>query len=245
MQSNLQSIKERIAKLLRLQNSSNENEAANAVLFVEKLCREYGLSPKEVADFDEDERQPVGAQEIRTSTAPGDRALWNSVALYFDVKLVYSTGEIHLFGTEASRVQVELYVEYLFAERAKLLEAARILARYRGENLRGFSANFTKAFAYTIGRRLKELKAQQHSEGIPASDSQNHVPGIVLVRNSATQLRRAEGAARLKFPRLRTSRTSHNPRSSGYRAGASAGNSVSLNRQVNAGTHSRRLAGAC
>ena len=39
------SIKAKISKLLRMQQSDNPGEAANAAAFVEKLCKEHGISP--------------------------------------------------------------------------------------------------------------------------------------------------------------------------------------------------------
>ena len=39
------SVKAKISKLLRMQQSDNPGEAANAAAFVEKLCKEHGISP--------------------------------------------------------------------------------------------------------------------------------------------------------------------------------------------------------
>ena len=48
-----ESIKSKLAKMLRLSKSNNEHEATNALHKFEELCREYGVAPTEVtADYD-------------------------------------------------------------------------------------------------------------------------------------------------------------------------------------------------
>ena len=45
-------VRNKIAKLLRLQTSNNAGEAANAAAFVEKLCAKYNVSSSDCQDYD-------------------------------------------------------------------------------------------------------------------------------------------------------------------------------------------------
>lgn len=239
----LDAIKRRIAKLLRMQGSSNENEAANAVEFVERLCRDYGLTPKEILDFEKEPDQEITLREIRTSTSPADRWLWHTVAKHFDCTTVWEEGLISIFGTEAGQLQTEVYAEYLFEERTKLEQAARLLARSRGHSLHGFAASFGKAFAMKIGERLRAIKQRQHNEGLAQTAGQNAVPGLVLQRRSEQMIKRAEGIRNLKYPSLRKSKISVT-RNHAFVLGTSAASSVSLDKQMNGATRRRLGAGA-
>ncbi len=56
---NINEVKSKIAKLLRLQTSNNVGEAANAAAFVEKLCVKYNVSSTDCKDYDPDKDEAV------------------------------------------------------------------------------------------------------------------------------------------------------------------------------------------
>ena len=56
-------IKQKIAKLLRLAQSCNANEAANAADMVHKLCAEHGLTQDAIdPDCDNPENKTIGGK---------------------------------------------------------------------------------------------------------------------------------------------------------------------------------------
>ena len=68
--TDLNSIKAKISKLLRLQQSDNAGEAANAAAFVERLCREHGLTPDDINpdhDPERDEADLLGGLVLLSS----------------------------------------------------------------------------------------------------------------------------------------------------------------------------------
>ena len=56
---NINEVKSKIAKLLRLQTSNNAGEAANAAAFVEKLCVKYNVSSTDCKDYDPEKDEVV------------------------------------------------------------------------------------------------------------------------------------------------------------------------------------------
>ena len=56
---NLNQVKYKIAKLLRLQTSSNAGEAAKAAAFVEKLCAKYNVSSTDCKDYDPEKDEVI------------------------------------------------------------------------------------------------------------------------------------------------------------------------------------------
>ena len=120
-------IKEKIAKLLRMQESSNSNEAANAAAFVEKLCREHGVSADECIEHDVDEDVAVDFfyGEASGRLDPSTVILLSAVTDYFNGYLVRKRAAhrkriLHIFAPKANQIQIELYTDYLIEVRDKL-----------------------------------------------------------------------------------------------------------------------------
>ena len=59
---NLNEVRSKIAKLLRLQTSNNAGEAANAAAFVEKLCVKYNVSSTDCEGYNPEKDEVVEFQ---------------------------------------------------------------------------------------------------------------------------------------------------------------------------------------
>ncbi len=58
-------VRNKIAKLLRLQTSNNAGEAANAAAFVEKLCAKYNVSSSDCQDYDPNRDEVIELQVLQ------------------------------------------------------------------------------------------------------------------------------------------------------------------------------------
>ena len=220
-------IKAKIAKLLRMQESGNAGEAANAAAFVEKLCREHGILPEEITDnYDPDEEIAVdffyGTASKRLD--PATTIVLNYVAQHFNGSVVRKWTpkgrKLHVFATRANQIQIELYTDYVLERLSKIAD------RECPKGDRAFRNNFKKGFAVEIGNRLRQMKSEQREKGIP----ENGVPGLAIVNRDTRQLDVALAHEKEMYPKL--------TQSAGYRvghgsaAGRSAAGSVGLHRQV-------------
>lgn len=230
--SDLQTIKEKIAKLLRLQQSSNANEAANAACFVEKLCREHGLTPADCfSDPDSDQTVDFFLGKARKRWDPSHRVLIGAVVDFFNGRTVGKAcpgGRIlHIFASESAQVQIEIYCDYL-------LEQMNAAADACGGD-RAFKNNFRKGYALEVEKRLEELKSKQEKEGVPDASAS----ALVVSSRNATQFKAATAARDAVYPRLRSGssyRVGH-----GAAAGRQAGGAVGLSLQVGSSRGVRAL----
>tara|TARA_Y100000004_G_C8947582_1_gene426997 strand:- start:105 stop:866 length:762 start_codon:yes stop_codon:yes gene_type:complete len=238
-------IKAKISKLLRLQQSDNPNEAAAAAAFVEKLCQEHGISPDECSpDYDPDRDVAVywcmGKPFKRV-----DHAAWSllsRVAEHFNgttVNRPARRGEegyfhnkfvIEVIATKGNKVQIELYYEYLYEVMEKLADKAKAehnAAGFYGD--RAFRGNFRKGFVRAIGAQLREQRKQQAKE----EEWKVAATGGALALQKRTEIEQREVNALVKqrFPRLGTG-SSGTYGGSGTSAGITAGRNTSVNRQV-------------
>ena len=231
-------IKEKIAKLLRMQESSNANEAANAAAFVERLCREHGVSAHECMDHDLEEDVAVDFFYGKASGRldPSMTILLMGVANYFNGYLVRkSVGNrqkiLHIFAPKANQIQIELYTDYLIEVRDRLAREHCPVGSVAYRN------NFKKGFAYEIHARLQQMAAERRDNGI----AELGMPGLAVVQRDKKQDALSLALRNSTYSRLRSSGAYST--GAGADAGRSAAKSVGLNKQVR--TSSRRmLAGA-
>ena len=238
-------IKAKISKLLRMQTSSNENEAANAALLVQKLCEQHGISSTEIsADYDpeKDEATRWDAIVYGRRRNAAEVTLLGAVVMYFNGRLINncknSQTVMEVFATKGRKIQIELYFEYLRevceeqAAKSKLVNDPYKLDR-------SYTQNFKKAFANVIWQRLLEMKLEQEKEQPKnVNNSAASVPGLVLQRRNREQ-QTVNALVSRTHPRLTKGSGFTGAGGRGADSGKSAGQSVGLSRQVNTG---RRLA---
>ena len=249
MCNSIDSIKAKISKLLRMQQSDNPGEAANAAAFVEKLCKEHGISPDECsADYDP-ERDVAIYWCMGKPFKRVDHAAWSllsRVAEHFNGEVVNRSarkGEpgyqenqsvFEVIATKGNKIQIELYFDYLYDVMEKLSKKAKadhVAAGFHGD--RAFRGNFRKGFARAIGSKLREMRAQQMHE------EKHQAPGVngdlALLKRTEIERREVSALVKQRFPRLGTGRASSYG-GSGTKAGVAAGNSTSVSRQVTRGS---------
>jgi len=154
-------IKAKIAKVMRVQESSNANEAANATDFLEKLCKQYGVTANDInADYDPEKDEVVVVDLFRGKRL--DKAeswVLNSITKFFNGRLVRFGGRdagitLKIVASRGNQIQIELYFDYIMEVMTKLADNAKAANPY---SPRSFKADFRKGFALTIGSRLKEM----------------------------------------------------------------------------------------
>ena len=235
-------IKAKIAKLLRMQASSNENEAANAALLVERLCRQHGISSAEVsADFDPEKDQAIAWDALAYGKRrdAAEVMLLSYVAGFFNGQCIskYRKGQntIEVMATQGRRVEIELYFDFLRetmnsqADRAKAAEDPHKLDR-------GFRQNFRKAFVDSIGRRLHEIRRDQMQQERDAEQmprpAGTSAPGLVAQKRRNIEQQAVDALCRKLHPRLGSGSGFTGASGSGSQHGRAAGAKVGLNRQV-------------
>ena len=243
--NSLNEIKAKIAKLLRMQCSNNENEAANAALLVEKLCQQHGISTADVTpDYDPEKDQAIAWDALvygkRRDAA--EVLLLSYVTTFFNGRCInkYRNGEnrVEVLATQGRRIEIELYFDFLLetmnsqADRAKAVEDPHNLDR-------GFRQNFRKAFVSSIGRRLydmrqEQLKKERDAESMPRPTGTS-APGLVAQKRRNIEQQAVEALCRKLHPRLGTACGFTGASGSGSQHGRAAGAKVGLNKQVNKG----------
>ena len=83
-------VRNKIAKLLRLQTSNNAGEAANAAAFVEKLCAKYNVSSLDCQDYDpkKDEVIEFASGKSYVKANVPEQTLIYAVARYFNGRTI-------------------------------------------------------------------------------------------------------------------------------------------------------------
>ena len=246
------SIKAKIAKLLRMQQSDNAGEAANAAAFVERLCREHGLAPEDInPDFDP-ERDEATFWVMGTPFNRVDHADWsllNAVARYFNGRTVqrgvrrddgfklgadgyrYNSSVIEIQATKGNRIQIELYFAYLKEVMERLADEAKAQAVAGGYNSRSFRLNFRKGFAQAIGEKLREQKKQKTDIPESASFANVYRTSLAVQKRDTIEQRAVDALVKQRYPRLRSG-SGQTFGGNGTSAGQAAGRSTSVNRQV-------------
>ena len=239
---NLDIIKNKLAKMLRLSKSNNPNEAANALTKFQTLCREYGIAPTDVSqDFDPDRDAVVefgyGRKFKQQDTATNQ--IINGVASYFNGKTIIANSDDHKGGrrqvkvmaTKGNRIQIEIYAEYLLEVMEDLsIKAKKERISKKKETPRVYRTNWKKGFASQICKRLREMKREQEKAGIPETNT----PAIVLINRNAMERRSVERFLNDTYPYRR--RGTRSKIGYGFYEGSDAATAVSIYKQTSGST---------
>ena len=247
--TDLNSIKAKISKLLRLQQSDNAGEAANAAAFVERLCREHGLTPDDINPDYDPERDEATYWVVGTPFKRVDHADWNllaAVARHFNGQTVqrgirqedrfkmgledYSWGcsVLEIQATKGNRIQIELYYAYLKEVMERLADEAKAKSVAEGYSSRSFRLNFRKGFAHAINQKLQEQKKVSRDE---QPQAEGNTAGLALLKRDAIEKKAVDALVKQRYPRLR-SNSGSTYGGNGTSAGHAAGRNTSVNRQV-------------
>jgi hypothetical protein len=230
-------IKAKIAKVMKMQESSNANEAANATEFLEKLCRQHGVTANDInADYDP-ERDDVAVVELFRGYRLDKAESWvlNSITKFFNGRLIQFGGRregitLKIVASKGNQIQIELYFEYIMEVMTKLADNAKAANPY---SPRSFKADFRKGFALTIGSRLRNMKETRDGYGTGIK-----TPGLTVADKDARELKAVNSFVDGSFGKITTTKSTCVTRN-GTKMGSQAANGVGLNTQVGG---SRRLA---
>jgi len=218
---------EKIQAILKLQEGTTfDGEADNAAKMIDMLCKKYGVTIDEATEVQVEDEIFLKFKKINVAYA----TLLNAIAYFYDAKAYLKTDvngnkTIQVIGSEAQQIQVRIYFDYLVDCMEKETETAhkaeKILAQLQGNTLsRSFKTNFRKGFAEQVMNRLQDKKKQE---------------GRVHEHKAVTD-------KALSTRRFNTSRRMNGASGYGGNAGASAGGSVSLNRQAS-GASQKQIVG--
>lgn len=218
---------EKIQAILKLQEGTTfDGEADNAAKMIDMLCKKYGVTIDEATEVQVDDEVFLKFKKINVAYA----TLLNAIAYFYDAKAYLKTDvngnkTIQVIGSEAQQIQVRIYFDYLVDCMEKETETAhkaeKIIAQLQGTKLsRSFKINFRKGFAEQVMNRLQDKKKQE---------------GRVHEHKAVTD-------KALSTRRFNTSRRMNGATGYGGNAGASAGGSVSLNRQAS-GASQKQIVG--
>ena len=218
---------EKIQAILKLQEGTTfDGEADNAAKMIDMLCKKYGVTIDEATEVQVEDEIFLKFKKINVAYA----TLLNAIAYFYDAKAYLKTDvngnkTIQVIGSEAQQIQVRIYFDYLVDCMEKETETAhkaeKIIAQLQGAKLsRSFKTNFRKGFAEQVMNRLQDKKKQE---------------GRVHEHKAVTD-------KALSTKRFNTSRRMNGASGYGGNAGASAGGSVSLNRQAS-GASQKSLCG--
>ena len=247
-------IKAKIAKILRLQQSSNPNEAANAVALVEKLCSEHDLSPSEVSsDYDpeKDEVIEFGYGKLFRKQDTAFNLLLKGIVTYFNGRTIITHAgdplenrikaasghtvrrQLQVIATKANKIQIELYADWLINEMERQADKAK------EENPRSpkqFRGNFRKGFANKIANRLISMRKEQERKGQP--DLQ--MAALAVVNRNSLARNAVNRVLNEKYPHRR--RCGGFTKGYGFSNGSEAAQNMGLNKQTTGSKTSPTLA---
>ncbi len=229
---NINEIKSKLAKLLRLSKSSNANEAAVAIQKFETLCVQHGVAKQDVtADFDP-ELDVIIETSFGKTYKKRDIAIYRliaAVAKYYNGVLMIDNDrldgkQLKIIASKSNQIQIELYSEYLIDEMERLSKQAK---KENKHTPRSFRANFRKGFALAINKRLIELKQIQESQ----ETSQENQPALVVVEHNQREQKAALSFLLEKYPDIRKSTSRYNA-GHGHHEGQDAAQGVGLRKQT-------------
>ena len=237
---NLNQVKDKIAKLLRLQTSTNVGEATNAAAFVEKLCAKYNISSADCKDYDPEKDEVVEFQvgkAYRKANVP-EQNLIHGVTKYFNgqtiITYVPSTSMYYeppkrvmkVIASKSNRIQIELYLEYLIETMDKLSDEAKKSGGY-GTARTTYKTNWKKGFSKKIADRLIAMKNVQARNGKPNLNK----PALAVLNRNRIEQKATLGFLNEKYPRRTKSRRTVGA-GVGYADGSTRAEDIGLHKQT-------------
>ena len=237
---NLNQVKDKIAKLLRLQTSTNVGEATNAASFVEKLCAKYNVSSADCKDYDPEKDEVVEFQvgkAYRKANVPVQNLI-HGVTKYFNgqtiITHVPSTSMFYeppkrvmkVIASKSNKIQIELYLEYLIETMDKLSDEAKKSGGY-GTARTTYKTNWKKGFSKKIADRLIAMKNVQARNGKPDLGK----PALAVLNRNRIEQKAALGFLNEKYPRRTKSRRTVGA-GVGYADGSTRAEDIGLHKQT-------------
>ena len=247
-------VRNKIAKLLRLQTSNNAGEAANAAAFVEKLCAKYNVSSSDCQDYDPNRDEVIefasGKSYVKANVP--EQTLIYAVARYFNGRTIITYEHeglpyylapdsprkvLKIIASRGNKIQIELYLEYLIEVMNKLATEAK-KSGVAGTRSTTYKTNWKKGFATRIANRLMEMKRQQQEDGRPELNQ----PALVVADKNAIENKASLAFLDENYPNRRTTRRNRTC-GVGYADGREKAESIGLNKQTKGSQQTLALSG--
>ena len=247
---NLNQVKDKIAKLLRLQTSTNVGEATNAAAFVEKLCAKYNVSSADCKNYDPEKDEVVEFQVgkvYRKANVP-EQNLIHGVTKYFNgqtiITYVPSTSMYYeppkkvmkVIASKSNKIQIELYLEYLIETMNRLSDEAKKSGGY-GTARTTYKTNWKKGFSKKIANRLIAMKNTQARNGKPDLNK----PALAVLNKNRIEQKATLAFLNEQYPSRTKSRRTVGT-GVGYADGSSRAEDIGLHKQTTGRDSSPTLA---
>ena len=246
---NINEVKSKIAKLLRLQKSTNVGESTNAAAFVEKLCLKYNITSADCKDYDPEKDEVVEfkfGKSYQKANIP-EQNLIHGVVKYFNGQTIITHANpddyfcskrvVKIIASKGNQIQIELYLEYLIETMNKLSDEAKKSGGY-GTASSTYKTNWKKGFSMKIANRLLAMKNEQKRNGRPEMNE----PALVVLNRNSKEQKAALIYMNEKYPRRKSSRRRATS-GVGYADGRSKAEAVGLHKQT--GESKRTLSLTC
>ena len=247
---NINEVKSKIAKLLRLQTSNNAGEAASAAAFVEKLCVKYNVSSTDCKDYDPDKDEVVEfkvGKSYQKANIP-EQNLIHGVVKYFNGQTIITHANpdnyycnkriMKVIASKGNQIQIELYLEYLIETMNKLADEAKKSGGY-GTAVSTYKTNWKKGFSMKIANRLLAMKNEQKRKGRPEMNE----PALVVINRNSKEQKATLVFMDEKYPRRKSTRRRATS-GVGYADGRSKAESVGLHKQTGESQRTLALTGS-
>ena len=235
---NINEVKSKIAKLLRLQTSNNAGEAANAAAFVEKLCVKYNVSSTDCKDYDPEKDEVVEfkfGKSYQKANIPG-QTLIHGVVKYFNGQTIITHANpddyycsrriIKIIASKGNQIQIELYLEYLIETMDKLADEAIKSGGY-GTARTTYKTNWKKGFSRKIANRLIAMKNTQARNGKPDLNK----PALAVLNKNRIEQKATLAFLNEQYPSRTKSRRTVGT-GVGYADGSSRAEDIGLHKQT-------------
>jgi len=247
---NINEVKSKIAKLLRLQTSKNAGEAASAAAFVEKLCVKYDVSSTDCKDYDPDKDEVVEfkvGKSYQKANIP-EQNLIHGVVKYFNGQTIITHANpdnyycnkriMKVIASKGNQIQIELYLEYLIETMNKLADEAKKSGGY-GTAVSTYKTNWKKGFSMKIANRLLAMKNEQKRKGRPEMNE----PALVVLNRNSSEQKATLAFMDEQYPNRKSSRRRATS-GVGYADGRSKAESVGLHKQTGESKQTLALTGS-
>ena len=246
---NINEVKSKIAKLLRLQKSTNVGESTNAAAFVEKLCLKYNITSADCKDYDPEKDEVVEfkfGKSYQKANIP-EQNLIHGVVKYFNGQTIITHANpddyfcskrvVKIIASKGNQIQIELYLEYLIETMNKLSDEAKKSGGY-GTASCTYKTNWKKGFSMKIANRLLAMKNEQKRNGRPEMNE----PALVVLNRNSKEQKAALIYMNEKYPRRKSSRRRATS-GVGYADGRSKAEAVGLHKQTGESKRTLSLTG--
>ena len=237
----MNSITDKIKKLLALSKSANEHEAASAAAMAAALMVEHHIS--EVTFDDVSTNDDLGSFCIdrgghRKVTWKGD--LLGGAASAFGCNWYWHGSNLHIVGHSSDVDAIKYTYQYLVREVNRLAEKSwKAFYLQEFETARGYKTSFRRGASMTIRKRLMESRRETLNKEKKDADAAR-ASAIVRVENRDQEVKDFFRDMSKGFKKLKTTNTVKSIY--GLKAGEQAGKDISLGGGKGLGGGSAKLA---